>query len=58
VQPNAQNIWLISTRPLSIADYTEYSVFANHRSRRYSNVIIDIDKFLKSTKDKSFRFVP
>ena len=58
VQPNAQNIWLISTGPLSIADYTEYSVFANHRSRRYSNVIIDIDKFLKSTKDKSFRFVP
>ncbi|HZA62265.1 MAG TPA: hypothetical protein VE573_05290 [Nitrososphaeraceae archaeon] len=58
VQPNAQNIWLISTRPLSIANYTEYSIFANHRSRRYSNVIVDIDKFLKSMKDKSFRFVP
>jgi hypothetical protein len=58
VQPNAQNIWLVSTRPLSIANYTEYSIFANHRSRRYSNVIIDIDKFLKSMKDKSFRFVP
>ena len=58
VQPNAQNIWLISTRPLSIANYTEYSIFANHRSHRYSNVIIDIDKFLKSMKDKSFRFIP
>ena len=58
VQPNAQNIWLISTRPLSIINYTEYNIFANHRSHKYSNVITNIDKFLKSMKDKSFRFIP
>ena len=31
LQPNSQNIWCISTRPLSIAKYTEYSMFPDHR---------------------------
>jgi hypothetical protein len=58
LQPNRQNIWLISIRYLSIAKYTEYSIFPNHTSHKYSNIITDIDKFLKSTQDKSFRFIP
>lgn len=58
LQPNTQNIWLISTRPLSTAKYTEYSMFPNHRSHKYSNIITDIDKFLRMMKDKSFRFIP
>ena len=58
LQPNRQNIWLISIRHLSIAKYTEYSIFPNHTSHKYSNIITDIDKFLKSMQDKSFRFIP
>jgi hypothetical protein len=52
LQPNIQNIWLISTRPLSIAKYTDYSMFPNYGSHKYSNIITDIDKFLKVIKDK------
>jgi hypothetical protein len=58
LQPYSQNIWCISARPLSIARYTEYSIFPNHHSHKYSNIITDIDEFLKLTNDKSFRFVP
>ena len=62
LQPNTQNIWLISTRPLSILKYTNYSMFPNYGSHKYShkysNIIIDIDKFLKVIKDKSFRLIP
>ena len=58
LQPNIQNIWLISTRPLSIAKYTDYSMFPNYGSHKYSNIITDIDKFLKVIKDKSFRLIP
>lgn len=58
LQPNTQNIWLISTRPLSIAKYTDYSIFPSHGSHKYSSIITDIDKFLKAMKDKSFRLIP
>lgn len=58
LQPNTQNIWLISIRHLSFAKFTEYSIFPNHTSHKYSNIITDIDKFLKSIQDKSFRFIP
>ena len=62
LQPNTQNIWLISTRPLSILKYTNYSMFPNYGphkySHKYSNIITDIDKFLKVIKDKSFRLIP
>jgi hypothetical protein len=57
LQPNPRNIWCISTRPLSIARYTQYCVIPSYSSRKYSYIIIDIDKFLKSTDDKSFRFI-
>jgi hypothetical protein len=58
LQPNTQNIWLISIGHVSIAKYTEYCIFPNHTSHKYSNIITDIDKFLKSMQDKSFRFIP
>jgi hypothetical protein len=58
LQPNSQNIWCISSRPLSIAKYTEYSMFPDHRSHRYSNILTDIDKFLDTMNVRSFRFIP
>jgi hypothetical protein len=57
LQPNSRNIWCISTRPFSIARYTQYSIFPDRNSRKYSYIITDIDKFLKLTNDKSFRFI-
>ena len=53
LQPNNDNIWLISTKSLSTTKYTTYSVFNNE----YSSIIIDINNFLKETGDKSFRFI-
>lgn len=58
LQPNSQNIWCISSRPLSIAKYTEYSMFPDHRSHKYSNILTDIDKFLDTMNVRSFRFIP
>jgi hypothetical protein len=58
LQPNTENIWLVSSRPLSIPKYIDYSVFPNHGSQRYSNIIVKTDKFLRDIKDKSFRFIP
>jgi hypothetical protein len=57
LQPNLENIWLISAKPLSTTKYTTYTVFPNARLNNYSNIIIDIDNFLKETGDKSFRFI-
>ena len=58
LQPNTENIWLVSSRPLSIPKYIDYSMFPDHGSHRYSNIIVNTDKFLKDVKDKSFRFIP
>jgi hypothetical protein len=57
LQPNRENIWLISAKLLSTTKYTTYSVFPNAGVHNYSNIIIDIDNFLKETGDKSFRFI-
>ena len=57
LQPNHENIWLISAKLLSTTKYTTYSVFPNAGVHNYSNIIIDIDNFLKETGDKSFRFI-
>jgi hypothetical protein len=53
LQPNKENIWLISAKPLSTTKYKTYRVFYHE----YSNIIIDICNFLKETGDKSFRFI-
>lgn len=57
LQPNHENIWLISANPLSATKYTTYTVLPNSWLHNYSNIIIDIDNFLKETEDKSFRFI-
>ena len=54
IQPNHENIWIVSYRPLSDVKYKTYSIFPDS----YSNIIIDIHKFLKQTGDKSLRFIP
>jgi hypothetical protein len=56
-QPNHENIWLISAKPLLTTKYTTYSVFPDAGLHNYSNIIIDIENFLKETGDKSFRFI-
>jgi hypothetical protein len=58
IQPNLRNIWLVASRPLSVTKYIVYSIFPDNALHRYSNIIIDIDKFLRDVKDKSFRFIP
>jgi hypothetical protein len=58
LQPNTGNIWLVSSRPLSIPKYIDYSVFPNHESQKYSNIIVKTDRFLRDVKDKSLRFIP
>jgi hypothetical protein len=57
LQPNHENIWLISAKPVSTTKYTTYTVFPNARFNNFSNIIIDIDNFLKEAGDKSFRFI-
>jgi hypothetical protein len=56
-QQNHENIWLISAKPLLTTKYTAYSVFPDAGLHNYSNIIIDIENFLKETGDKSFRFI-
>lgn len=58
LQPNTENIWLVSSRPLSMPKYIDYSISPDHGCHRYSNIIINTDKFLRDVKDKSFRFIP
>lgn len=53
IQPNQENIWIVSYKPLSVVKYKTFSIF--HDS--YSNIIIDIHEFLKQTGDKSLRFI-
>jgi hypothetical protein len=57
LQPNKENIWLIWAKPISTTRYPTYSVFPNLGVYKNSNIIIDIDNFLKETGDKSFRFI-
>lgn len=58
LQPHHKNIWLVSAKPLSTMKYTTYHVLPNAKlDNKYSNIIIDIDNFLRKTGDKSFRLV-
>jgi hypothetical protein len=57
LQPHHKNIWLVSAKPLT-TKYTTYYVLPNAKlDNKYSNIIIDIDNFLRETGDKSFRLV-
>jgi hypothetical protein len=57
IQPNTSNIWLVSTRPLRITELREYSVFPTGSSKRFSDIIVDIERFLRKSGDRSMRFV-
>ena len=57
LQPNRGNIWLISAKSMRNANYRTYSAFPHNQMRKYSNVIIDVNNFLKEIGDKSFRIV-
>lgn len=58
LQPNFKNIWLISVTPFS----TRCRIYGLSRERRlfdniFSNIITDINNFLKETGDKSLRLI-
>jgi hypothetical protein len=59
LQPDHKNIWLISVIPFSTTRYRIYGMSTNtglfHNS--FSNIIKDINNFLKETRDKSLRFI-
>jgi hypothetical protein len=63
-QPEYKNLWLISKRPLSSlsSGYINYiicpeeKVIPSFERRNYRDIIVDIQKFLKETGDKSLRF--
>ena len=61
LQPNCENIWLIYVRPPLTSKYTTYCLLYNdakfHNSNNYSNIIIDINKFLREKGDNSFKFI-
>jgi hypothetical protein len=50
------NIWLISAKDLNTS-YKNYVITLNSSSHKYSQIIQDIDTFLKETSDRSLRFV-
>lgn len=60
LQPNDQNLWLISKYPLSITRinygvYPEGKTIPSLERRNYSDIIVDIHNFLEKTGDKSLR---
>lgn len=58
LQPSCKNIWLLCVKPLSTKKYIAYCVFPNiGLCNNYSNIIIDINNFLRESGDKSFRFI-
>lgn len=60
LQPHHKNIWLISAKqPLLLTTkHTRYYILPNAEPHnKFSNIIIDIDNFLRETGDKSFRLV-
>jgi hypothetical protein len=58
LQPNSKNIWLISVTPFS----TKCRIYGLSHGKQlfdniFSNIIIDINNFLKETGDKSLRLI-
>ncbi len=56
---NYKNIWLLSVIPFSTTRYRIYGLSPNTRTfdNSFSNIIKDINNFLKETGDKSLRFI-
>ena len=61
MQPNIKNLWIVTKEPL-FGDYINYSIESvNSRKtssvvRNFGDIIVDIDTFLKQTKDRTIRF--
>ena len=61
IQPNANNLWIVSREPL-LGDCVNYTVESGNNKntsflrRNFHDIIVDIDTFLEQTKDRSFRF--
>ena len=61
IQPNVNNIWVVTKEPAS-GDYVNYTAeYGNEKSiifqrRNFHDIIVDIDAFLEKTNDRSFRF--
>jgi len=61
IQPNIKNLWIVTKEPL-FGDYINYSIESvNNRKtsslvRNFGDIIVDIDTFLKQTKDRTIRF--
>jgi hypothetical protein len=62
IQPNVNNIWVVTKDPTS-GDYVNYSAQCENISstsfqkRNFHDIIIDIDAFLETMNDRSFRFI-
>ena len=57
LQPNYKSIWIINAGSILSTTYRVYSLLPDLELRGYSNIIVDINNFLKETGDKSLRFV-
>ena len=62
IQPNVNNIWVVTKDPTS-GDYVNYSAQCENigstsfQQRNFHDIIIDIDAFLEKMNDRSFRFI-
>ena len=59
LQPDYRNIWVVTPIPLSTTRYRTYYLISSNGTfhSRFSNIIIDIDCFLKDTGDRTLRLV-
>jgi len=61
IQPNANNLWIVSREPL-LGDWVNYTVESGNNKntsflrRNFHDIIVDIDAFLEKSNDRSFRF--
>ena len=56
-QEGQRNIWLVNAGSILTTKYKVYSLLLDSELNGYSNIVIDINNFLKETGDKIFRFV-
>lgn len=60
IQPNYRNLWIISSKPLLVEciNYIinpEKNAMPSSEKRNFHDIIMDIDKFLEETGDRSLR---
>lgn len=63
IQPNHKNLWIVSSNPITTVRCVNYIVnpekigMPSAEIRKFQDIIIDIEKFLKETGDRSLRFI-